>query len=1033
MKTVYYRLAFLLFFVFSGCVIQAQQSHSSAEAHFTLPPGAEYLPGRILFKLLPEHSHQQPGTIASLAHRMKNLKVSTISKPFKLREGAQKRSDQPDIGAIYEVFFPESIDMVHAVNELLASGALEYAEPRYIYRTFVVPNDVYADTTLPLDFMYHLGQIRAYEAWDISKGDTSIVIGISDSGISFDHVDLKKNLARNLGDPIDGIDNDNDGYTDNYRGWDFSGVLGKQGDNDPSVPCAVGECVHGMPVAGLAAADTDNGIGVSGVGFNCRFLPLKASPDSLPDGITHGYESILYAAQQGAQIVNCSWGGQTNSKVGADLVKYVHLTYQTGIIAACGNTPRDIKFYPASYPEVLSVANVHQGDSICCPPFLSSTHNFEVDVAAPGWELYSTVNLTDYGPFSGTSASSPVVAGAAGIVMAHFPNYTGFQAGQRLRVTTDEIYQNPYNFPYLEKLGTGRINLYRALTDPLKPSIRLEEHSFSPNPDEEAILPIQKFTISGSFVNHLDPSSSQLEISLEVMGNAANYITVANPVWNPGVMLENESKSPASPFTLVVGANAPENLIVTLRFRYLDTTHQYDDFEYLTLTINPTYVDVKQNRLFTSISSLGNIGYPTESFMAPGLGVQHRPNEQSAIGDAGFMYTSGGKLADNLRGPFGSRTGKWFTVETIRKDKHPLAPYYASGIMEDDASLDTRVKQEVFAWDDQASDEFVIVRYRIYNRSATGISDGYAGILADWQIFEPSINAADFDGGNEIVYSYDRLNADPTHYGICLVDGGRFRAFAEEKINYPGTTASKIAALQSPPSTVNARVGTGGNAADVIQAIAAGPLVIPPGDSMDVVFALLAGEDLADLRRKATAARERYACYLAGQGPDNGFTAPSGSVLVGNQVSFQDLNTTGSQWTWDFGDGNSSTQQNPSHSYQHPGNYLVSMTVSDGTCSVTQKQTLTVRRAVSMEQEFNDFPVSAYPNPAKDHLQVEWEAAGTGETHIELINPLGQTIQHFSERGDRLGINLSDIASGIYFLKILQGEMVSTEKIVIKR
>ena len=1033
MKTAFYRIVILIFLVCSGYAHRAQNSPETTISHFSLPAGAEYLPGRIIFKLNSSNSDQAPMQVASLAHRLSGLGVNEIKPVFRLKPTSKKRNGLPDIGGIYEAFFPLNTDVEFAANELLASYAIEYAEPRYIYKSLYLPNDVYADTTLPTDFMYHLGAIQAYEAWDLNKGDTSIVIGISDSGISFDHIDLKKNLSKNTADPIDGVDNDGDGYTDNYRGWDFGGVLGKQGDNDPSVPCGVDECVHGMPVAGLAAADTDNRRGVSGVGFNCRFLPLKASPDSLPDGITHGYESILYAAQQGAQIVNCSWGGQVNSKVGADLVKYVNLRYQTGIIAACGNTPRDLMFYPASYPEVLSVSNVHQGDSICCPTFLSSTHNYAVDVAAPGWELYSTVNLTDYGPFSGTSASAPVVAGAAGIVMSHFPDYTGFQAGQRLRVTTDDIYQNPYNQPYFEKLGTGRINLYRALTDQRKPSIRLSEYAFFPDPDQQGALPGDSLYIPATFVNYLDPSSQDLEISLEVLGNAANFVDVPNPAWRAGVMQENELKSPSRSFTLFIKANAPENLVLNLRFRYHDPSLNYDDFEHISLTINPTYVDVKQNNLVTSINSRGNIGFPVRVFEKPGLGIQHLPSEQSAIGDAGFMFTSGGKLADNISGALGNRTANWLRTETIRRKVHPLAPFYASGVMNDLVGLNASVKQEVFAWSDQQFEEIIILRYRIYNQSTSAISDGYAGILADWEIFEPSINAADFDGGNEIVYAWDRLNMDKTRYGISLIDGGRYRAFASKKIDFSFNTNSKIGALQTPPSTVNSRVGTGGSPADVVQAIAAGPLSIPAGDSLDVVFALIAGEDLGDLRQKASRARNRYDCYLNGQGPDMGFLAPSGAVLVGSSVQFQDLNASTSQWAWDFGDGNFSNQKNPSHSFQQPGNYRVRMTVAEGNCTVTQEQLVLVRRAVRVEEEMNALGLVVSPNPASEFVEIRWEVKPGLNSKIELFNALGQRVFSNSFSGNDMRISVSHLPKGVYILCVKHGDRLSSHKVIVSR
>ena len=117
---------------------------------------------------------------------------------------------------------------------------------------------------------FHLAQINVYDAWNVTKGDEDIVIGIIDTGADLDHEDLVGNLYLNADDPIDGEDNDGDGYIDNYYGWDFA-------DNDNS-PEADGS-THGTGVSGIAAAATDNNIGIAGIGFKTKFMPIKNIPD----------------------------------------------------------------------------------------------------------------------------------------------------------------------------------------------------------------------------------------------------------------------------------------------------------------------------------------------------------------------------------------------------------------------------------------------------------------------------------------------------------------------------------------------------------------------------------------------------------------------------------------------------------------------------------------------------------------------------------------------------------------------------------
>ena len=133
------------------------------------------------------------------------------------------------------------------------------------------PNDPSADSVT----QYHLKNIQAYLGWAISKGDTNTVIGIVDTGTDWDHPDLQDNIKHNYADTIDGVDNDNDGYIDNYRGWDLG-----ENDNDPSSSVSSFGVHHGTGVSGIAAATTDNSKGVAGVGFKCKFLPVKIFNDN---------------------------------------------------------------------------------------------------------------------------------------------------------------------------------------------------------------------------------------------------------------------------------------------------------------------------------------------------------------------------------------------------------------------------------------------------------------------------------------------------------------------------------------------------------------------------------------------------------------------------------------------------------------------------------------------------------------------------------------------------------------------------------
>ncbi|RMG73781.1 MAG: hypothetical protein D6722_03275, partial [Bacteroidetes bacterium] len=353
---------------------------------FQMPEGATYWPQRVIYKLKPGYGATMPQSadwqawLAPLGATGAQRMFPDIAAPG----DAFDKYGQPlvDLSPIFYLDYRSAHSVEAVVNHLLAHPAVAYAEPWYIYGLFYQPNDPFADTTGGLNLMWHLDQIMARQAWDLERGDTSVVVGIVDSGNNSAHPDMKDNLALNRDDPVDGIDNDQDGYVDNYAGWDFGGdtYLGV-GDNSPDIFNS-----HGQHVAGISSASADNGIGLPGLAFHCGYLPIKAAPDDSIGAIFYGYQGIIYAVEQGAQVVNCSWGGPYPTELGRDVVNYATINRRAAVVCAAGNSTSDTKFYPAAYPRAISVANTTYGDVL----YSNSTYNYSVDLTAPGIGIRST-------------------------------------------------------------------------------------------------------------------------------------------------------------------------------------------------------------------------------------------------------------------------------------------------------------------------------------------------------------------------------------------------------------------------------------------------------------------------------------------------------------------------------------------------------------------------------------------------------------------------------------------------------------------
>lgn len=358
-----------------------------------------------------------------------------------------------DISLIYEVRVSEDADLLRAAKELAELEWVVYAEPQFVSYDMYVPNDANLNSVMP----YHFDSIYVYEAWDITLGDTNVVIGITETAINVNHEDLSGNIKYNYDDPIGNGDEDNDTYEDNFAGWDMV-------DNDNNL--FINNEIHGDAVSAIASASADNGIGYAGIGFKCKFLPVKVANNS--QVITHGYEGIQYCVENGCSVVNCSWGNTSYSQVAQDIVTWAAVNNDVVLVSSAGNATSTTMYYPASYNYVLSVTGVDQNDLFDNGSNAPFTYNDSVDVSAPGINIYTTATFNGtflYAPpQGGTSMAAPIVSGLAGLVRAQFPCLTALEVIERIKATADNIDGLPQNVPYAGLIGSGRVNAEAAVT-----------------------------------------------------------------------------------------------------------------------------------------------------------------------------------------------------------------------------------------------------------------------------------------------------------------------------------------------------------------------------------------------------------------------------------------------------------------------------------------------------------------------------------------------------------------------------------------
>jgi hypothetical protein len=351
--------------------------------------------------------------------------------------------------------FPEDTDIESEMSQLERHAGIEWVSYNHLFQPNFIPNDsAFAS-------QWQLQIVEAPEAWDISQGDSSIIIGIIDTGIDYLHSDLAANLWHNRDEiPGNGFDDDNNGFIDDTIGWDFvdaptllAGGDDRDRDNDP-----MDEMGHGTFVAGIAAATTNNEFGIASIGFKCRLMNLRA-------GNRLGWleeddvaAALLYAMENGAKVVNMSFGDVAASPLLGETVRLVH---DAGVVlvASAGNDNSNAAHYPSGYAEVIAVGMSTQNDQR--DP--RSNYGPSVDVLAPGNSFVSTEiggTIGTWGGWnSGTSYAAPMVSGLVGLVLTVNPEITPEQVLNLVRQTADDLYP-----PGWDSLTVhGRINARTAL------------------------------------------------------------------------------------------------------------------------------------------------------------------------------------------------------------------------------------------------------------------------------------------------------------------------------------------------------------------------------------------------------------------------------------------------------------------------------------------------------------------------------------------------------------------------------------------
>jgi len=1047
--------------------------------------------GSLLFKVKPGNEHA-----VQLAYWNEKLGASIgveqVQFNFPAHVGRRKNiSDSKvkdiDLGLIAEIKFNPNRDLYSTAQLMLKSGVIEWIQPRYIAKPMSIPNDPLVGT------QYHHALIKTFEAWDIQPGDTSIVIAITDAGIQFDHEDLADNVYYNYSDPVNGLDDDGDGYIDNFSGWNAS-----LNNNNPTATTSP----HGMFTTGMLGAVSNNGLGIAGNVSNVRFMTIKI--DS-PGGFTHGYEGLVYAADLNVPIINASWGSTFVSPFGEEVTRYVTEEKGLLLIAAAGNTGTDICYYPACYPNVVSVGSTGATDAI----WSGSTFHDKVSIMAPGELVQSTWAFNGYNTSSGTSFSAPLVAGAAALVKAQFPDYTSEQIAARLRAYADtSLFALPANEGKRFKMGGGRLDMLQALTGIGKPAIRFVNTSLEDGNDN-ILLAGDEVLIQGSFKNILDPSLIlEARISCE-----SPFIEILDDLAELGsIATLEEIPNSNQPFRFRILPGVPVNHEISFRIDYSD--FEYVDFEILNFKVNLDYMDLTVNELHTTVSSRGNIGYNAD-FAGEGLGITFQGSESLIYSSTFMLGTAPERVADNgyaavLPG-FDADFERVQQVELVDgtfEDETRIRSIFET---EQAALSPIRIIQEFSARTVDPFHQYIEASYEIQNTGEENVSNLFAGWFTDWDINGGAANQAAFNANNRISYAWDA--GAGIYAGIVLLDSLDVHGYCFTNNGTSGSmnlydgfsNQEKYDALSGALTRTSA---TG----EISNLLGTGPFELEAQSSIRLSVAIVAGNSLNELFDNAYHAlrvhtfKERVVSidisdagcdgnsgtidlvlntgvgtvslvdeelekfgfivannteesfeqisagvygmeftFLNGTAYETGFfetleSEPVSALIItaSDTITLPEeslvLFTAGGEgatsYSWDFGDGFTGEGESFSHTFSFAGEFTVTLVASNESCSDTATFVIHVGDIVT-KTHLPSLYGNVYPNPARDVIRIQ--SYENRPVLYHCYDVCGRIVASWTVQGPDEGFSVSHLSDGLYYLRATGETNMTAIPFVVQR
>jgi subtilisin family serine protease len=448
-------------------------------------PAATTRPRNVLVKLKEAPEYAAPGNAlqkqalplqeSALAQAVTAWRpfLAAAATPLSLRaQGYSAAAERSELAKWLVLTLADSTGMDTFLARLQSLPEVEFAEANRCYHLDYLPDD-------PLfGRQYALQKVTAEAAWEVERGSRDVVVGVIDTGVDYNHPDLSANLWLNPGEDLNtngvadsadfnGLDDDGNGYIDDIRGWDFTDAPNypdggdyRGRDADP-----MDEMGHGTAVAGIIAAAAGNGQGMAGLAPGCRVMNLRAFTAGGNGEEDDVAAAILYAIENGAAVINMSWGDVFVSRLLDDVIHYA-AGMNIVLVASAGNSATDQIHYPSAFANTISVGATDNMDQLAG----FSNYGPSIDIVAPGVSILSTTRHARYdSSLNGTSFSAPYVSAAAALLLSQDRSRSPDAVRGILTTSADDLGPQGWDAFY----GAGRLNMARALAPSIAGTVRI--------------------------------------------------------------------------------------------------------------------------------------------------------------------------------------------------------------------------------------------------------------------------------------------------------------------------------------------------------------------------------------------------------------------------------------------------------------------------------------------------------------------------------------------------------------------------------